>query len=112
MAHSPVHRRLLRRLALERLTGEQWARHAVVVGEPAQFQGDERDVVLLSMVASPKAAPAQVGQAARASAKVAAAASRAAAVGEGSAGTAHPRAPLATSSASQAVEAAGTPLAP
>ncbi|KAK7233331.1 DNA replication ATP-dependent helicase/nuclease [Aureococcus anophagefferens] len=45
--------------ALERATAAQLARHDVVVGDPASLQGDERDVVLLSLVASPKEAPAQ-----------------------------------------------------
>ncbi|KAH8095962.1 hypothetical protein JL720_3299 [Aureococcus anophagefferens] len=39
--------------------GASLARHDVVVGDPASLQGDERDVVLLSLVASPKEAPAQ-----------------------------------------------------
>lgn len=54
--------RLCRRLALDALSDAQLARHRVVFGEPATFQGDERDVVLLSMVASPKESPAQVGR--------------------------------------------------
>lgn len=54
--------RLCRRLALDALSDAQLARHRVVFGEPATFQGDERDVVLLSMVASPKESPAQIGR--------------------------------------------------
>ncbi|KAH8062656.1 hypothetical protein JL722_3583 [Aureococcus anophagefferens] len=54
--------RSIRRRALEALTAAQLARHDVVVGDPASLQGDERDVVLLSLVASPKEAPAQVGR--------------------------------------------------
>ena len=33
-----------------------------MVGDPASFQGDERDVILLSMVASPGNAPPQLGR--------------------------------------------------
>jgi hypothetical protein len=55
--------RLLRTLLLEKLTDAQLARHRVVVGDAAAFQGDERDVVLLSMVASKGQAPPQLGRA-------------------------------------------------
>jgi len=54
--------RLIRRYALDELTDSQLARHRLVFGDPASFQGDERDLVVLSMVASPKEAPAQVGR--------------------------------------------------
>ena len=54
--------RVLRRKVLEELSDAQLARHRVVVGDPSGFQGDERDVILLSMVASTGAAPAQVGR--------------------------------------------------
>uniref|UniRef100_A0A7S3K4Q6 AAA+ ATPase domain-containing protein n=1 Tax=Aureoumbra lagunensis TaxID=44058 RepID=A0A7S3K4Q6_9STRA len=58
--------RLCRRYALEVLTDSQLAKHRVVFGDPPMLQGDERDVVLLSMVASPRESstsgpPAQVG---------------------------------------------------
>mmetsp|Transcript_9358 Transcript_9358/g.30475 ORF Transcript_9358/g.30475 Transcript_9358/m.30475 type:complete len:348 (-) Transcript_9358:875-1918(-) len=54
--------RLIRRFALDALTETQLARHRIAFGDPASMQGDERDVVVLSMVASPKEAPAQVGR--------------------------------------------------
>ena len=54
--------RLIRRLLLEALTDTQLATHAIVVGDPSGFQGDEKDVVLLSMICSPKASPTQVGR--------------------------------------------------
>lgn len=54
--------RVLRRKVLESLTDAQLARHRIVVGDPSSFQGDERDVILLSMVASKGASPAQVGR--------------------------------------------------
>ncbi|KAJ8610159.1 hypothetical protein CTAYLR_008727 [Chrysophaeum taylorii] len=54
--------RLVRKLSLDLLADDQLARHRVVFGDPASLQGDERDVVLLSMVASPKEAPAQTGR--------------------------------------------------
>ena len=54
--------RVLRRKVLEGLTDSQLAKHKLVVGDPAGFQGDEKDVILLSMVASKGAAPSQVGR--------------------------------------------------
>ncbi|KAJ1453668.1 hypothetical protein M885DRAFT_618863 [Pelagophyceae sp. CCMP2097] len=54
--------RLLRKKVLEKLTDAELARHKVIVGDPSSLQGDERDVVLLSLVASPGQAPAQVGR--------------------------------------------------
>lgn len=54
--------RLVRRLALDVLSDAQLATHRIAFGEPPTFQGDERDVVLLSMVASPRECPAQVGR--------------------------------------------------
>mmetsp|Transcript_21893 Transcript_21893/g.60913 ORF Transcript_21893/g.60913 Transcript_21893/m.60913 type:complete len:1081 (+) Transcript_21893:3-3245(+) len=55
--------RLLRTLLLERLSDAQLAKHRVVVGDATTFQGDERDVILLSMVASRGQAPPQLGRA-------------------------------------------------
>ena len=54
--------RVLRKLVLGALTDRQLARHRVVVGDPSSFQGDERDVILLSMVASKGSAPHQSGR--------------------------------------------------
>ena len=54
--------RVLRALLLQHVSDAQLARHRIVVGDPSSFQGDERDVILLSMVASPGAAPTQVGR--------------------------------------------------
>lgn len=54
--------RLLRSLLLGRLTDAQLAHHRLVVGDATSFQGDERDVILLSMVASKGAAPPQLGR--------------------------------------------------
>lgn len=54
--------RLIRRLALDALSDAQLAHHRIVFGDPATFQGDERDCVLLSMVASPRESPPQVGR--------------------------------------------------
>ena len=54
--------RLIRELLLATMTDAQLATHAIVVDDPSGFQGDEKDVVLLSMVASPSAAPTQVGR--------------------------------------------------
>jgi hypothetical protein len=53
---------VLRAFLLAALTDEQLARHKIVVGDPSSFQGDERDVMLLSMVASKGAMPTQVGR--------------------------------------------------
>ncbi len=53
---------MLRAFLLAALTDEQLARHKIVVGDPSSFQGDERDVILLSMVASKGAMPTQVGR--------------------------------------------------
>mmetsp|Transcript_29332 Transcript_29332/g.72288 ORF Transcript_29332/g.72288 Transcript_29332/m.72288 type:complete len:435 (-) Transcript_29332:111-1415(-) len=55
--------RLLRSLLLDALSDAQLARHRVVVGDAAAFQGDERDVILLSMVASPSSASPHLGRA-------------------------------------------------
>lgn len=54
--------RLLRSLLLDSLTDAQLARHRIVVGDASSFQGDERDVILLSMVASAGSAPPQIGR--------------------------------------------------
>jgi len=54
--------RLIRKRLLDALTDEQIATHRIVVGEPSTLQGDERDVILLSMVASPGSSPNQVGR--------------------------------------------------
>lgn len=54
--------RVIRSLVLESLTDAQIAKHRIVVGEPSGLQGDERDVILLSMVASKGASPYQTGR--------------------------------------------------
>ncbi|KAL1522710.1 hypothetical protein AB1Y20_017685 [Prymnesium parvum] len=54
--------RLLRSLVLEVLSDIQLAKHRVVVGDPTSFQGDERDLILLSMVQSSGQAAPQVGK--------------------------------------------------
>ena len=54
--------RVIRTKILEKLTDEQLAKHQIVVGDAASFQGDERDVIILSMVASKGEAPSQNGQ--------------------------------------------------
>ena len=45
--------RKLRSLLLIHFTDTQIARHAMVVGDPSSFQGDERDLILLSLTAVP-----------------------------------------------------------
>ena len=45
--------RRLRALVLARFTDSQIARHSLVVGDPSSFQGDERDLILLSLTAVP-----------------------------------------------------------
>ena len=54
--------RVIRNLLLQCLTDQQIARHQIVVGDPSSLQGDERSVVLLSMVASKGSCPTQVGR--------------------------------------------------
>ena len=47
------HARKLRALVLATFTDQQIAHHAMCVGDPSSFQGDERDLVLLSLAAVP-----------------------------------------------------------
>jgi len=50
---------LINRMLLEELGEELIVRHRIACGDSATFQGNERDVVLLSMVADPSARQAQ-----------------------------------------------------
>ena len=43
----------IRKIILERLEPHQIERHRIVCGNASQFQGDERDVMFISMVDSP-----------------------------------------------------------
>jgi len=54
--------RVIRKLLLQCLTDEQLSRHRIVVGDPSSLQGDERSVILLSMVASKGSCPTQTGR--------------------------------------------------
>lgn len=47
----------IERLLLEHLPEDAYVRHQIVCGNPAQFQGDERDVVFLSLVDMPRDGP-------------------------------------------------------
>lgn len=46
--------KLIQQLLLERLDTEVWAERRLHVGDAADFQGDERDVIFLSMVVTPR----------------------------------------------------------
>lgn len=45
--------RVLCKVVLDQFTDIEIARHKIVTGDPSLWQGDERDVILLSLVASP-----------------------------------------------------------
>jgi len=45
--------RVLCKLVLDQFTDIEIARHKIVTGDPSLWQGDERDLILLSLVASP-----------------------------------------------------------
>jgi very-short-patch-repair endonuclease len=47
----------IRKLIYERLDPRIVERHRIMCGSPAQFQGDERDVIFISMVDSPEGGP-------------------------------------------------------
>jgi len=49
--------RLVQNILRERLDPEEYARRRIVCGNSAQFQGDERDIMFLSMVDSPDSGP-------------------------------------------------------
>jgi hypothetical protein len=51
--------RLIRGRLLDVIGPHMMARHEILVGVPPSFQGAERDIIFLSMVASPGAAPTQ-----------------------------------------------------
>ena len=49
--------RVLNTLLLRHVPADAWSAHDLDVGSPSQFQGDERDVMLLSMVSKPLEGP-------------------------------------------------------
>lgn len=51
--------RLIRGRLLDAIGPHQFARHNILVGDACTFQGAERDIVILSMVCSPRSAPNQ-----------------------------------------------------
>ena len=51
--------RLIRGRLLDTIGPQLMARHGVLVGDPPTFQGAERDIIFLSMVASPGSVPTQ-----------------------------------------------------
>jgi superfamily I DNA and/or RNA helicase len=55
---SDQHTRLLNQLIDDRIGAAGRKRHQIRVGDPAAFQGDERDIILLSMVVVTRPSPA------------------------------------------------------
>ena len=53
--------RLIRRKLLDRLGDLRFKRHVIMCGDPPTFQGAEYDIIFLSMVASPRSCPTQIG---------------------------------------------------
>jgi AAA domain len=50
----------LKRLCSEKFTTEQWQRHHLLIGTPFDFQGEERDVMLLSWAVDRATAPGAI----------------------------------------------------
>ena len=48
-------------MLLEHLGEEAFMRHRITAGDPSAFQGNERDIIMLSMIAVPGQCPTQVG---------------------------------------------------
>src|SRR3546814_18172939 len=53
--------KLLQGMLLEQLGEEAYMRHKICAGDPSAFQGHEKDIILLSMIAAPGQCPGQEG---------------------------------------------------